>query len=83
MSAIFEMVLASETLTPDEVSEISGSKRQNDQVEWLKRNGWAFHKNKAGAPIVGRLYARLKLAGIDAQVLTTNGGWSPDFSQVR
>jgi hypothetical protein len=77
------MVISSETLAPEELAEISGCKRQSDQVDWLTKNGWTFHKNRGGDPIVGRLYARLKLAGINPQTLTTAGGWAPDFSQVR
>lgn len=82
MSAIFEMVISSETLAPDEVWQITGCQRKGDQVEWLTINGWAFHKNKAGEPIVGRLYARLKMAGINPAALATSGGWMPDFSKV-
>ncbi|MDN4038687.1 DUF4224 domain-containing protein [Massilia sp. YIM B02443] len=86
MSAIFELSLPSETLTPDEVTDISGCKRANDQVEWLKRNGWLFILNRAGMPIIGRLYARLKLAGINPALLAApagEGGWQPDFSKVQ
>jgi len=82
MSAIFEMPIDSETLAPDEVGQISGCMRKGDQIEWLTINGWIFHKNKAGDPIVGRLFARLKLAGINPTTLTTSGGWTPDFSKV-
>ncbi len=82
MSAMFEMPIASETLNCDEICEISGCHRKGDQIEWLTCNGWTFHKNKAGEPIVGRMYARLKLAGINANALTSGGGWAPDFSKV-
>lgn len=83
MSAIFEFPMQSETLTAEEVAEITGCHRRGDQVEWLTCNGWTFHKNKAGEPIVGRMYARLRMAGITPAALTTSGGWVPDFSQVR
>ena len=83
MSAIFEMPIDSETLTTDEVAQITGCSRKSDQIEWLSCNGWIFHKNRAGEPIVGRLYARLKLAGITPASLTTSGGWVPDFSGIR
>lgn len=82
MSAIFEMSIQSETLSADELSAITGCTRRNDQIEWLASNGWAFHKNKAGQAIVGRLYARLKLAGISPAALATSGGWVPDFSRL-
>ena len=85
MSAIFELALPSETLSTDEVSEISGCSRKSDQIDWLKQNGWHFLQNRAGAPVIGRLYARLKLAGINPAALATPeaGGWKPDLSRVR
>ena len=85
MSAIFELPLTSETLTAEEVGEISGCSRKNDQIEWLKTNGWHFLQNRAGAPVIGRLYARLKLAGINPATLAAPEatGWKPDLSRVR
>lgn len=82
MSAIFEMPIPSETLDPDEVERITGCHRKGDQIQWLTVNGWVFYPNKAGEPIVGRLYARLKMAGINPAALATSGGWVPDFSKV-
>lgn len=82
MSAIFELSIASETLTADEVTTITGCLRRTDQVEWLTANDWAFHKNRAGDPIVGRLYARLKLARVDVELLSPTIGL-PDFSKAR
>ena len=64
MSAIFELPIELETLTTDEIVQIMACQRRTDQVEWLTCNGWAFHKNKIGDPIVGRFFARLKMAGI-------------------
>lgn len=83
MTAIFEMPISSETLAVEELATITGCARRSDQIEWLSSNGWAFHKNKAGDPIVGRLYARLKLAGITPAALATSGGWAPDFSKLQ
>lgn len=85
MSAIFELSLQSETLSADEISDISGCSRKGDQIEWLKRNGWVFIQNRAGMPIIGRLYARLKLAGINPAQLAAPAetGWQPDLSKVR
>lgn len=87
MGAIFEMQLQSETLGPDELQDISGCARKTDQVDWFKRNGWVFHQNKAGCPVVGRLYARMKLAGINPASLAMgdagDGGWKLDLGKVR
>lgn len=85
MSAMFELPLQTETLSADEVSDISGCKRNGDQIDWLRQNGWHFLQNRAGAPVIGRLYARLKLAGINPAALAVPeaAGWQPDFSKVR
>ena len=83
MAAIFEMPLVSETLTQDELIQITGCFRRADRTTWLQNEGWNFVKNKSGEPIVGRLYARLKLAGINPGVLATSGGWLPDISNVK
>ena len=83
MSAIFELPILSETLTIDEIAAISGAALKSGQIDWLSRNGWVFHKTRAGEPVVGRLYARLKLAGINPGALAAPGGWTPDLSQVK
>lgn len=85
MTAIFELQLQSETLTDDEISDISGCIRRGDQITWLKSNGWLFILNRAGAPKIGRLYARLKLAGINpaALVAPEATGWKMDVTNVR
>lgn len=82
MTAIFEMPIASETLAQEEIILITGCSRRADQISWLQNEGWSFVKNKAGEPIIGRLYARLKLAGINPSTLTS-GGWSPDFNNLK
>ena len=80
VSAIFELPILSETLTVDEIAAISGAARKADQIAWLKGNGWLYHTTRSGEPVVGRLYARLKLSGINPGALTSSGGWVPDFS---
>lgn len=82
MTTIFEIPIDSETLTPDELKAITGGARKNDQIAWLKSKGWVFYENRAGEPIVGRLFARLKLAGITPANVAT-GGWSPDFTGIN
>ncbi|WP_229751385.1 DUF4224 domain-containing protein [Undibacterium terreum] len=80
---MFEIPIATETLTHEEIQEISGSARRSDQIAWLQLNGWTFLKNRAGDPIVGRLYARLKLAGINPSSLGASTSWSLDASKIR
>lgn len=82
MSAVFEFPLASETLTADEVRVITGCTRRADQVAWLAREGWAYVRTRGGEPIVGRFYARLRLAGIVPQAIAPPVGWVPDFSAL-
>lgn len=83
MSALFELPLSSETLSQDEVVAITGCSRRGDQIAWLAAAGWTHVTNRAGEPVVGRLYARLRLSGITPSALVQNGGWTPDFSALR
>lgn len=83
MTAIFEMPMTSETLTPEEVASITGCARRADQIAWLQGEGWIFVRNRAGEPIVGRLYARLRLSGVSISSLTGSTSWTPDFSKMR
>ena len=84
VSTIFDLpVSVSEILTSDEVAEITGYGRRTEQIQWLTANAWTFHKTRSGNPVVGRLYARLKLSGINPSVLSAPVGWSPDFSSLR
>ena len=82
MSAIFEMTINSEILSTEELAQMTGCARKIDQIAWLSKNGWIYHKNKAGEAIVGRLYTRLKLSGINPASLT-GSGWTPDFSALQ
>lgn len=83
MAALFEMSLNSETLTKVELLEITGSARRVDQIAWLDAQAWQYVKNKAGEPIVGRLYARLKLAGINSTIMSAVDVKGPDMSKIR
>ncbi|HHW4683749.1 MAG TPA: DUF4224 domain-containing protein [Xylella sp.] len=53
-----------EFLTVEELLEVTGYKHIANQREWLDKNGWAYVVNAAGRPIVGRWFARLRLAGV-------------------
>lgn len=70
-----------ELLTPEEITDITGRTRKAEQVKWLSENGWRAEVNAAGLPVVGRWYARMKLAGMDFSQLSP--GKVPDFSRVR
>lgn len=83
MNPIFETALQSETLSQEEIQDISGCARLTDKIKWLNSNGWLHIKNRAGEPIIGRLYARLRLTGINPATLNAPTSWVPDFSKVR
>ena len=53
-----------EHLSLDELREIAGASRKSRVIAWLEANRWTYSKNANGEPIVGRLYARYKLAGM-------------------
>ncbi|MDA8093722.1 MAG: DUF4224 domain-containing protein [Betaproteobacteria bacterium] len=78
--------LESEILAPEEIAEITGRARKEHQAAWLDEHGWIYVRNAAGVPIVGRFYARLKMAGVNLQTSVASGpvgGTLPDFSKVR
>lgn len=82
MAALFELNISSEVLQADEVCAITGCSRKADQIEWLKSNNWRHYKNKAGEPIVGRLYARMQLSGIHASLESLDSKL-PQFDLVK
>jgi len=77
------MSINSEYLTVDELAGISGRARKDDQIAWLVAKGWRHTVNAAGAPIVGRWYARMKLAGVDLAESLSQQPVMPDFSKAR
>lgn len=81
MSTTFEIPLASETLTPEEIETITGAAQAAHQIKWLTDNGWLHHTTRAGKPVLGRMYARLKMAGVNMAPAQT--GWQPDLRAVR
>lgn len=82
MSALLDPA-ASEMLSDDEMAQITGYKMPSRQLQWLKLNRWEFHVNRAGRPVVGRLYARMKFAGITPSQKTMPEAWSLDLSKVN
>lgn len=72
---------SSEILADDELVAITGYKRPDKQRVWLDQNGWKYHKNRAGHPIVGRIYVCLRMAGITPKSAPAET-WSIDLSKV-
>lgn len=54
----------SEFLTHEEIVEVTGYKNATGQRSWLDQNGWSYVINAANRPIVGRWFARMRLAGL-------------------
>lgn len=65
MTNIIRMPMAGEVLPAAELVQITGCLSGPDQARWLAEHRWRYHHNEAGELVVGRLYARLKLCGID------------------
>lgn len=77
-----EIQIQDEVLDEAELVHITGRHFKKDQIAWLEEQHWVYVKNASDAPIVGRMYARFKLAGIelkDATVVVAK----PDFSKAR
>lgn len=77
------MELASEFLDEEEVARITGYQIPSKQIVWLTNNGWQYTLTRARRPIVGRVYARLKMAGVKPSA--TNAAaetWTLDLSRV-
>jgi hypothetical protein len=77
------MEIQSETLAEEELAAITGFKFHSKQCEWLDNNGWKYHLSGARRPVVGRVYARMKMAGVkpSAENVATEA-WSLDLSRV-
>lgn len=71
-------------LTEAELAALTGSPMPKLQIEWLKANGWAHTLTRAERPVVGRLYANLRLANLDVSTMTSSSNdWTPDLSALN
>lgn len=75
-------MLDTEFLTTEEVAEVTGYKLPSGQRDWLDRNGWAYATNAAGRPIVGRWFARLRLAGVTPTQSGVEQFSTPNFAAL-
>lgn len=75
--------MPSEFLAADEIATITGYQTASRQIQWLAHNGWQYCLTGARRPIVGRVYARLKLAGVKPNATNTVAEtWTLDLSRV-
>ena len=77
------MEIQSETLAEEEIAAITGYMIPSGQIAWLNRNGWKYVLTRARRPVVGRVYARMKLAGVkpSAEIVAAEA-WSLYMSKV-
>lgn len=80
MNALFQLPDKPDILEEAEVARLTGHAKAHAQVLWLEKNGWLFEKNRAGKPIVSRLYFQMRLAGIDASAIMPQKVWEPNFN---
>lgn len=72
-----------ETLTEEELAAITGYQLPSKQIQWLSINGWQYVLTRSRRPIVGRVYARLKLAGVSPSATNSvTETWTLDLSRV-
>lgn len=77
------MEFQSETLADEELATITGYQIPSKQIQWLTNNRWEFVLTGARRPIVGRVYARLKLAGVKPSAVNPVAeSWSLDLANV-
>ena len=83
MTTLFDLQAADLTLSRDEVATITGHARSQGQIDWLKSYKWHHHVNRGGDPVVGRLYATLKLSGIEAKSMILPEAQQPNFAAIQ
>ena len=77
------MEIQSETLAEEELAAITGYQIPSRQLGWLNQNGWKYVLTGARRPVVGRVYARMKLAGVQPfAVKAVAEAWTLDLSKV-
>ncbi|CAM3173509.1 DUF4224 domain-containing protein [Pseudomonas fluorescens] len=77
-----------EILSEDELAELTGYKHRAHQRKWLKDRNWVFIESRGGRPLVGRMFARMKLGMTNATIVDqtpppARPTWTPDFSRVN
>lgn len=77
------MDIQSEILAEDEISAITGYKLARSQISWLDFHGWHYELTGTRRPVVGRVYARLKLAGVTpSETNAVVETWTLDLSKI-
>jgi len=78
-----KMEFQSETLADEELATITGYQIPSKQIQWLTENQWEHVLTGSRRPIVGRVYARMKLAGVTPSAVNPKAEtWSLDLANV-
>lgn len=80
--------MEAEILSDEELADITGYKGRAYQRQWLNDRQWLYVESRGQRPLVGRMYARMKLGMLSPTILDPNPppappAWTPDFSQVN
>ncbi|MED5607850.1 DUF4224 domain-containing protein [Pseudomonas sp. JH-2] len=78
--------MESEILSDEELAEITGYKVRAWQRRWLDSHHWVYVESRGKRPLVGRLYARMKLGIVPPQVDSApppKPKRGPDFSRIN
>lgn len=51
-----------EFLTPEELTTLTGEKKNPNKIRWLQEHGWNHVVSNTGFPVVSRIYCRQKLS---------------------
>ena len=77
------MEQASEILDEEEVARLTGYQIPSKQIAWLANNGWQYTLTRARRPIIGRVYFRMKMAGVKPTTTSVAAeAWTLDLSRV-
>ncbi|WP_262020411.1 DUF4224 domain-containing protein [Pseudomonas sp. Pse35] len=79
--------LETEIFSDEELADLTGYKQRAHQRRWLNDRNWVFVESRGGRPLVGRMYARMKLGMTNPtsaeQSMPPRPAWTPDFSRVN
>lgn len=80
--------METEILSDEELAELTGYKARAYQRRWLIDRQWVFVESRGKRPLVGRMYARMKLGMISPTIAAPNPPqaapvWTPDYSRVN
>ena len=80
--------IEAEILSDEELADLTGYKQRAHQRKWLNDRNWVFIESRGGRPLVGRMYARMKLGMTNPALVEQSAPpmrpvWTPDFSRVN